>query len=187
LNKRHPNLADKKECVLIIIDVQDKLFKHIYNQKKLSKNIQKLIKTSQLFDIPIIIVEQEKLGKTIPEIRQLLGKSYQPISKIVFSCFKNKTFKEKLKQVKKKTCILVGIENHICINQTAHDLLENGYKVHVVEDAISSRNKMDIQSSIDKMRYSGIVITSTEMIMYELMEKSDDNIFKQFLEIVKSN
>jgi isochorismate hydrolase len=65
LNKRHPNLADKKECVLIIIDVQDKLFKHIYNQKKLSKNIQKLIKTSQLFDIPIIIVEQEKLGKTI--------------------------------------------------------------------------------------------------------------------------
>ncbi len=186
LHRRHPNLVCGKDCVLIIIDIQEKLYPHVKNPNFVS-NLNKLIKTSQLLGIPIIVTEQEKLGQTIEPVRQALGKVYNPIKKMSFSCMDNKEFRERLEELKKRTCILTGIESHICVEQTALDLLENGYKVHVIEDAISSRKEIDLNSALSKMRYSGIIVTTTEMIMYELMRTAEDKRFKEFLKIVKGS
>jgi nicotinamidase-related amidase len=183
--RKHPSLSDRGDSVLIIIDIQEKLYPYVKNPNFIL-NVSKIIKTSQLLDIPVITTEQEKLGRTIEPLRQVLGKSYNPINKMSFSCFDNEDFRERLKELKKKTCILTGIEGHICVQQTALDLSHNDYVVHVVEDAVSSRNEIDLSSALNKMRSSGIIITTTETVMYELMRTADDERFKRFLEIVKS-
>lgn len=186
-HKRHPQIADIRDSVLVIIDVQEKLYPHIVNNEKLILNVKKLVKTAKLFKIPIILTEQEKLGQAVKTLRNILNDSYIPIKKVAFSCFEEEEFRKKLKDLKRTTCILTGIESHICIEQTALDLLENDYSVHVVEDAISSRKKSDLETAINKMRSSGVIVTSTEIVMYELMKRADDNRFKEFLEIVKSS
>lgn len=186
-NQRHPHLAERNDSVLVVIDIQEKLIKHIQNKEKLISNIKKLIKTALLFDIPIILTEQEKLGQTVKPLIEVLGKSYQPIRKLTFSCMGNEKFREIIKTLKRSTFILTGIENHVCIEQTAFDMLESGYKVHVVKDVVASRKERDSEIAIEKMKSAGVIITSTEMIMYELMRKAGTPEFKKFLEIVKSS
>jgi len=163
------------------------LYPHILEKERLILNIKKLIHVAKLLDIPIIITEQEKLGQTVKSIRELLKRSYTPLKKSTFSCMGEEKFRKRLKGLKRHTFILTGIESHICIEQTALDLLENGYRVHAVKDAISSRKREDLDCAINKMKPSGIIITSTETIMYELMERSDDEKFKEFLRTVKIN
>lgn len=185
--RKHPNLADKKDTVLVIIDIQEKLYPHILENERLVLNIKKLIHVAKLLDIPIIVTEQENLGQTVKSIRESLKDSYTPIKKTTFSCIGEEKFNKRLKELRRSTFILTGIESHICIEQTALDLLENNFKVHVVKDAISSRKREDLDCAMNKMKSFGVIITSTETIIYELMERSDDKRFKEFLEIVKIN
>jgi nicotinamidase-related amidase len=184
--KKHTSIAKRNESVLLIIDLQEKLYPHIFERNKILLNIEKLIKVAKILKIPIIITEQEKLGRTIKQIREILEEDYQPIRKISFSCMESKKFRNKIKNLKRKNFIIVGIEAHICVEQTALDLLANNYKVHVVRDAVSSRKKGDIGIAIDKIGKSGAIITSTEMVIYELLESAGTKEFKQVLEIVKS-
>lgn len=185
--KKHPFIVGRKDSILIIIDIQEKLYPKILEGETLILNLKKLIKTAKLLEIPIIITEQEKLGQTLESLRQTLGEAHKPIRKISFSCMDNEEFRERLEKLKKRTCILTGIEGHVCIEQTALDLSQNGYKVHVIEDAISSRKESDLNSAFSKMKSSDIIVSTTEMVMYELMRTADDERFKEFLEIVKGS
>jgi len=185
-DKRHSSLADKGDSILVIIDVQEKLFPHVLEKEKVLKNLVKLIKVAKLLEVPIILTEQEKLGETLGPLKNSLGDSYFLIKKLSFSCMGVDEFVDRLKELGKKTCVLTGIESHICVQQTAFELLEAGYHVHVVEDAVSSRKNIDLENSLEKMK-SSVIVTTTETIMYEWMKTAKDEKFKDFLEIVKTN
>ncbi|MCW1298178.1 MAG: isochorismatase family protein [Candidatus Parvarchaeota archaeon] len=188
--RKHSSIAGRNESILLIIDVQDKLYDKIVEKEKLLSNIKKLVSVAKILGIPIIVTEQERLGDTIELLKKVLGNDYSSIKKISFSCMDNEEFRKKIKELCKKrfynTFIVAGIEAHICVEQTALDLLANDYKVHVVKDAISSRRKEDVETAISKMEKNGIIVTSTEMVIYELLGSAGNEDFKKVLKIIKS-
>jgi len=162
-----------------VIDVQEKLMPLVIRNNETINNILKLIKFCKTLQIPIILTEQypKGLGKTVREISEEL-KEIKPIEKTSFSCFGSEEFKNTLKKNRVKTLIIVGIEAHICIAQTALDALDR-FKVCVVADAVSSRTVENLNIGLQRMRDNGVIITSTEMLMYELLRDSKSKEFKE--------
>jgi nicotinamidase-related amidase len=181
----HPNLLTK-ECLLVLIDIQEKLFPYVKDKKQLLEQITKLIRFATIMKIPLILTEHypRGLGPTIQEIRNILPE-YSPITKITFSAFRSKKFLQKIQDTKIKTLLICGIESHICIEQTALDGLSLGLNIHIISDAISSRRNQDLQMGIQKMQQSGGIISTTEMAMYEILERADIPEFKDVLKLVK--
>lgn len=183
---RHPAILSRENTALIIVDVQEKLLPYVTDKEDVVNNLRMLIKFADIIHLPLILTEHypKGLGKTVPEIKEVLT-TYEPKEKVIFSCFGSKAFKSRLKELGVKTLILAGIESHICVEQTALDAINSGYKVHVIADAISSRTTRNLEIGIEKMRQFGVVISSTEMAMYELMERADTREFKEVLKLVK--
>ncbi len=179
-------MLDVEKTVLVVVDVQGKLAQLMYKKRDLFRNLQRIIKGIKILGIPIIWVEQnpEGLGPTIPQVAKLLG-GIQPISKRSFSCCGNRRFMETLRGTGRRQVLVVGIEAHICVYQTAVDLVEAGYEVEVVADAISSRTRDNKEVALQKMRDMGIRLTSTEMALFELLRVAEGSEFKEIIEIVK--
>ncbi len=172
---------------LLVIDIQGKLAQLMYQKEVLFANAQRMIKGAQILDIPIIWTEQvpEKLGPTLPEISQLLVGSATPISKSSFSCCGHQPFMEAFKVLNRHQVLMTGIETHICIYQTALDLLNLGYEVQVVTDAVSSRVLENKQIGLERMKAAGAILTSTEMALFELLQVAEGAKFKEIAKIVK--
>jgi len=185
LNRK--SLISKEAAALIIIDVQEKLFPLIFNKEKILENMLKLIKFAKIVDMPIILTEQypRGLGQTVPEIRELIP-HIKPVEKMEFSCFGSEKFRLILEELNAKTLIIAGIETHICVMQTSIEGIENGYKVCVVVDATSSRKLEDKNIAIKRMMQSGVIMASTEMLIYELLKKAGTREFKEALKLIKS-
>jgi nicotinamidase-related amidase len=179
-------MLKSEKTVLIVVDVQGKLAQLMYGKQALFENLQKIIKGIKVMGIPILWVEQnpEGLGSTIPEISELLAGS-NPISKTSFSSCKNERFIQALKAANRNQILIVGIEAHICVYQTAMGLVELGYEVEVVTDAVSSRTIDNKKVALQKMRTAGVTLTSTEMALFELLEVAEGEQFKEILKIVK--
>jgi len=179
-------MLDQKNCALVLIDVQGKLAQIMYDRDNLFKNLHILVSGMKLLNIPIIWMEQvpDKLGPTIPEIKDVLI-DQKPISKDVFSCVKNKEFNNTINKLNPKDIILAGIESHICVYQTAMDLLENNHNVHIVRDAISSRISKNKELGIDRMLLQGAIQTSVEMLLFEIQGEAKGERFKQISKLVK--
>lgn len=178
----HPLSPKKEELALIIIDAQDGMMKVMEPEvkQKTINNIKLLIASAQKLNIPLILTEQypKGLGKTVSEIQQGL-ENYQPIEKVSFSCYGDEGFKSKLKQLNSaKGVILAGIETHICVLQTALDLLACGYKVYVTSDAVCSRRKLDWEMGLKLMEKAGAIITTTEILIFQLLIRADTEEFK---------
>jgi nicotinamidase-related amidase len=177
-----------EQCVLIVIDIQEKLLPPIFEKERLVKNAQLLIRLAEVLDIPTIISTQyaRGLGATVPEIASLLPTS-APIDKTMFSCFGSDTFCSTMTHLhgNRTTVLLCGMETHICVMQTALAALREGYLVHVASDAVSSRAEWNWKIGLDRMRDSGAVISSTEMMMYELLRSSSAPAFKALLPFLK--
>jgi nicotinamidase-related amidase len=140
----------------------------------------------QVFEIPILATEQvpAKLGPTIAKIADhLVGAKI--IGKESFSCWKDDLFMRELKELNRKQILIIGIEAHVCVYQTATDLVQSGYEVQVVADAVSSRTAQNRMTGIRKMAASGVGITSTEMVLFELLQTAADPRAKQIFQIVK--
>lgn len=177
------NLIVRGESVLVVIDAQEKLMPVIANKEKVIDNAVRLIKFSQIIGLPVILTEQEKLGATVPEINEVI-QDLRPISKLVFDCFRNDEFASQVHQMGRSTLILTGVETHICVAQTAlHALPDLG--VHVVSDATSSRTVDNWSIGIERMRQSRAVITSTEMIIFELLQRAGTDEFRAALPLVR--
>ena len=172
--------------VLIIVDFQEKLAPHIEDVEEIVRNSRKLIKALDILDIPVVVTEQIKLGRTIPEISELID-NFKPIEKTSFSCMKNRDFERKLKELNVKSCILIGIETHICILQTAIDLKRAGYEVYVVVDCVGSRRRSDKNVAVMRLISEGVRVTSAESMIYELLETAEHPKFRDILKIVKEN
>ncbi len=168
---------------LIVIDFQEKLVKHIHGIDEIVKNSRKLIKACKVFDIPILLTEQMKLGETIPEIRDVID--VKPIQKLSFSCLRCQEFYKEFKKINPKKCIVIGIEAHICVLQTALDLLKEGCEVYVALDCIGSRKAYDKDVAIQRLIAEGVKPATAESLIYEIMETAEHEKFKEILQIVK--
>ncbi len=176
-------VTNSNDFLLIVIDFQEKLAKHIDGINSIIESSIKLIKAFNIFELPVILTEQIKLGNTIQEIKSLVN--VEPIQKYTFSCLGCEEFYRKIKEVNPKICILIGIEAHICILQTALDLIKEGYKVYVAIDCIGSRNKIDKDVAIQRLIMEGAKPATAEMIIYEILKSAKHEKFKKILEIVK--
>ena len=180
----HKNwLIDKDDSLLLIVDIQERLMPAIADGKRMVDNVIKLVRFSHITGLPMLVSEQQKLGGTVQEIRETL-KDYAPVNKVEFDCFGSQAFRERIGTFQKKTLIIVGIEAHICVAQTALHALSD-YKVHVVSDAVSSRTLDNKKVALLRMGQTGVTITSTEMVMYELLGKAGTDTFREVLKLVK--
>jgi len=179
-------MLDIQKCCLVVVDVQGKLAQLMYDKGGLFKNIQILIKAAKLLAIPIIWCQQwpEALGATVPQIAGLLADN-EPIDKASFSCCGEEQFNSKLNTLARRQVLLCGIEAHVCIYQTAVDLLKRSYDVTVIAEAVSSRTLENKQIAINRMEAMGVNIRSTEMALFELIRTAEHPQFKQIAGLVK--
>jgi nicotinamidase-related amidase len=179
---------EAEQCALIVIDIQEKLLPPIFQKEQLVRNSLLLIRLAGIMKMPVIATMQyaKGLGKTVPEIVSLLPET-EPIDKQMFSCFGSDEFCSVLKRMpgQRNTVLLCGMESHICVMQTALAALREGYIVHVASDAVSSRTEWNWKIGLERMRAAGAVISSTEMMMYELMRSSGSPAFKELLPYLK--
>ena len=183
---RRPLESD--QCALVVVDIQEKLLPPIFQKEQLVRNSKLLIRAAKVLKIPAIVSTQyaKGLGQTVPEIASLLPE-VQPIDKDRFSCFGSDVFCTLLKRLpgKRNTLLLCGMESHICVMQTALAALREGYIVHVASDAVSSRTEWNWKIGLDRVRDAGAVISSTEMMIYEVMRSSASLAFKEMLPFLK--
>ncbi len=175
-----------EKTVLVVIAVQGRLARLMHAKASLFSNLRKFIKGIQTLQIPILWVEQkpESLGPTITEISEILA-DVEPIHKSSFSAYRDTHFLEALETSGRQQVLVTGIEAHVCVYQTAVDLAESGYEVEVVADAVSSRTLENKTIGLQKMRDAGVGLTSTEMALFELLEKAEGEAFKKIVKIVK--
>lgn len=175
-----------QDASLLIVDVQGKLAHLMHEKESLFENLQKLIKGVQVLELPILWVEQNPagLGPTIPEIAGLLT-DVTPISKMSFNSCRNAQFVAALEALNRRQLLIAGIETHICVYQTAANLLDMGYEVQVVADAVSSRKPGNQAIGLQRMRDAGATLTSVETALFELLEVAEGDAFKAILGIVR--
>jgi nicotinamidase-related amidase len=179
-------MLSRGAAVLVIIDIQGNLAQAMFDKKNLFANAVKLIRGFKVFNLPVIVTEQtpQKLGQTIPQIAAELG-GIKPIAKETFSCWADVHFREQMEALSRRHVVLLGIESHVCVYQTALDLIQNGYNIHLVADAVSSRTRENREIGLAAMKNTGAHLTSTEMVLFELLRTAADPKFKEIYKIVK--
>lgn len=184
--ERHPSLANAGDSVLVVIDPQEKLVKMIHNREEVVETISRLLRFAAIFKIPVVLTEHypQGLGYTVDEVKEALA-TYDPVIKRIFSCFGVPEFAEALAATGRKRLLVTGIETHICVCQTVHDALQQGYKVQVVADGTGTRKREDHETALARMRAEGAVITTSESLIYEVTYRADGAEFKQVLDLVK--
>lgn len=182
----HKNLIPSNTA-LLLVDVQEKLVPLVERTVELLSAIQKVIRGFQILGIPIVVTEQypQGLGQTVPGIRCMLGENQVYHAKTAFSCVGDPKIKEMLLEMPQQQWIVIGIEAHVCILQTAKGLLNEGKDVTVLNDAISSRSIYDYSTAIAEMRDLGIRITSVETVLFELIHTSQAPEFKKISQLLK--
>ena len=175
----------RDETAFLIIDIQERLMPVISDKEDVFSNVNKLVSGAGILGVPLIVTEQypNGLGHICKEIE--MPDNQEVIEKTSFSCFLSNAVKMKLQQQKTRTLVLAGVEAHICVLKTALDALKNGFEVHVVADAVSSRRRFDKEIALERMKQSGAFIATTEMILFQLMDVAGNEKFKQISRLIK--
>ncbi|HEY7405403.1 MAG TPA: hydrolase [Candidatus Angelobacter sp.] len=176
-----------EDCALAVIDMQERLLPPIFEKERLVRNVQLLVRLADILSLPVIVSTQyEKgLGRTIEEISVMLPEM-KPVDKMEFGCFGNSEYCSTVGKLENRnTLLLCGMESHICVMQTGLGALNQGLNVHVAADAVSSRTEMNWKIGLNRMQAAGAVISSTEMMIYELLGKSGTPAFKEILKYLK--
>ncbi len=179
-------LIRKDDTALVVIDVQERLLPHIYENDQLEKNCNTLISGMKILSIPLLVTEQysKGLGPTIESVRNTLG-DIKPIEKMSFSCCGESSFLHALEKLNKKNVILCGVEAHVCVMQTALDLCERGFQPVLIADCVSSRKLHDKTQAVERMRQTGVIISTSESILFELCQVAGTEQFKAISRLVK--
>jgi nicotinamidase-related amidase len=176
-----------QECALVVIDIQERLLVAIHEKERLVRNAKLLVRLANILGLPVLASTQytKGLGPTTPEIMSLLP-GVEPVDKLEFGCFGNGDFcAATAKLSARSTLLLCGMETHICVLQTALGALTQGLTVHVAADAVGSRTELNWKLGLDRMKSAGAVISSTEMMIYELLGQSGTPAFKEMLQYLK--
>jgi nicotinamidase-related amidase len=176
----------RAKAALAVIDIQERLLQAIFEGERVVQNTVRLIKGARVLGLPVLVTEQYKkgLGATTPAIAAEIEGLTQ-LEKVAFSAYGAAGFNEALKAKKVSDVILCGIEAHVCVSQTCLDLLDHGFRVFVVADAISSRTAESTRIGVERMRDAGAIIVSAEMALFELLQAAGTEEFKQILTLVK--
>ena len=184
---RHENVLDVNKAAIVVVDLQEAFRQPIFEFDKIVARTAVVVQAAKLLGVPVLATEQypQKLGATVPEIKSVLPEGVAVVDKTAFSCCGAGVFMEQLERLRRKQVILCGIEAHVCMSQTAHDLLAAGYQVHVLEDCTSSRTPQNREIGLSKMRRSGALPSSSEMALFELMVDSKHEQFRTISKLVK--
>jgi nicotinamidase-related amidase len=184
--KKQSHRLTRTRAGLVVVDVQQRLLPAIFEKERVLQNVLRLIQGAAILKVPVFATEQypKGLGPTVPEVAVAIP-GFAPREKVAFSACGAAGFVPALKQKKVLEAVLCGIEAHVCVSQTCLDLLDKGFRVFVVADAVSSRTPENCRIGLDRMRAAGAVIVSTEMVLFELLEQAGTAEFKQILALVK--
>ena len=175
-----------QDTVLLIIDVQGKLAEVVYESEAVQKNISKLTRAAKILGVPVLYTEQypKGLGHTVAPLEKLLTEE-EPLEKIAFSCCVEESFMEKLRGLNRNNVLLTGMETHVCVYQTATELIEYGYSVHLIADAVTSRTRENREIGIRCIEKAGAWLKSTEMVIFEMLRIAQGEEFKAISKIIK--
>jgi len=183
-------VLDRETAVLVVVDVQERLVpaidKDLYTRSL--GNFKIVIEAAGTLGLPIVLTEQypKGLGRTVPDVlRALEGKAYERIEKVSFSCARDETFLDLIAKTGRRQVVLIGMETHVCVYQTSVDLLNAGYEVFVLDDAVSSRFPHNYQSGIRALRDAGAVVVSTETAVFQLMKVAGTPEFKKISSLIR--
>lgn len=177
---------NKENTIGLVIDMQEKLLPHMHNQQELLEANLKMVKGLRALNVPIVVTQQytKGLGNTAPTINEAIG-NFSYIEKLTFSCYREPSFIKIMNRSGKRNVVIMGIESHVCVLQTALDLLYNNFNPVIVTDAISSRKEEDKRIALWRMRDVGCIMTTTESILFELCRKAGTPEFKEISKLVK--
>lgn len=183
-----PNFAPLKKqgCVLVVVDIQEKLLPAVNDFLSVLERSVKMVKAAQTLEVPIVFTQQytKGLGPTHSALTKLFP-DFSYLEKTTFNCFGTPAFSDRLTELKAETLVIIGIEAHICVCQTALEGLHRGFNVHVVADAVGSRTAANKNIGLERIRQAGGVITGTELTVYEWIERSDSDAFRSMLPLLK--
>ena len=185
--ERSEKLLSRENSVLVIIDSQEVFLKPIKVRDFIVENIQLLVQVAKQLEVPILATTQnaEKLGSLVPEIAEFIGDA-PVVDKLCFSCMASETFAQNLQATGRSQAVLVGVEVHICVMQTALDMLKAGYTVHIPYDAVASRLKRDWKYALLRLSSSGAVVSAVESVVYEWLYEAGTDSFREVLPLLKS-
>ena len=183
---RHPSILDRTRTGLLVIDIQEKICAAMAHPDRVVENSVRLVKGFTILNLPIFVTEQypKGIGATVPKLKKVL-KEIKIIEKTSFSCCGIQGFIGSIRSEKIDQLVLCGIESHVCVLQTAMDLKHEGFMVSVVADALSSRKDSDHDIAMLSMRSHGINVTTTEMVLFELLKTVEDKAFKDVHKLIK--
>ncbi len=183
---RHPQILQREKTTLLVIDIQERILPAVFEHERVVENAIKLINGFKILNVPIYFTEQypKGLGPTEPRIKAALDNT-KAVQKMSFSCYGAEDLFDELKRKNIKQVVVCGIESHVCVLQTVLDLLANGFQVDVAADAVSSRRKFDYKIALDRMRSNGAEVTTTESILFELLNVCGTDEFKAVSKLVK--
>ncbi len=182
-----PWLPDCDDTVLVIVDVQERLAAVMRRRDETVARIVMLASAAQILGVPVIVTRQNPngLGDTVKEVADVVG-VHEPVDKMAFCCREDAGFSDILADTWRGQVVLVGLEAHICVTQTALALVEDGYHVHVVADATCSRRDRDAEIAFDRLRQAGVSVTTAEALLYELVGVAGTDRFRAILPLVKA-
>lgn len=183
---RHPNILDRHKTALIVVDMQERFAPIISDFGDIEKNILTLIRGCEILNVPVFHTEQypKGLGRTTETIQSALA-DQAPIEKMRFSIAEEELLMTALNNAGITYIILVGIETHVCMLQSALDFKHLGYTVHLIQDATGSRKTLNRDVAIERMRQHGITISVTESSLFELAKIAGTDEFKQLSKLIK--
>ncbi len=177
---------DRSRAVLAVIDVQEAFRPAVLDFEQVAHNTAVLVQGARRMGVPVLVTEQypKGLGNTVPEVAEHLD-GIAPLEKTCFSAVAAHGFHSALAELERDQLLLCGIESHVCVNQTAEDLLAGGFEVHVATDAVSSRTEHNRELGIHKMEQSGAHLTSVETALFELLRVAGTPEFKDVQKLVR--
>lgn len=179
----------KEDTSFVVVDVQERLMGAMPEDiiETNLKNMKILLEAANILGIPITVTEQypKGLGPTIGEIKNSVGKGVEPIEKVVFSCAREPEFESALKDIDRGSVLLCGVETHVCVLQTAIDLINRGYNVYVPADAVISRRELDWEKGMELIEKAGATVGTTEAFLFQLLERAGTDEFKQISKLVR--
>lgn len=183
---RHPMIADRDRSMLLVVDVQEAMLKAISIWEETVRRVSQLVRAAMVLEIPILVTEHYKkgLGATISQLDPVL-KQASFFQKEHFSACLEEDFLQTVRSFHRPQIILTGMESHVCVFQTGMDLIQSGYQVHLVRNAVASRFKEDWITAVNLFRDAGAVISSAEMVIFQWVRRSNTDEFRAVLPIVK--
>lgn len=185
----HPMTLDRARTALVVIDVQERLFPAMDtdHREEVMRNIKVLTAAARRLNLGTLVTEQypKGLGHTLQEVKDALPAGVQPVEKVAFSCQGVEAFRSRLTATGAHQLLLAGIEAHVCVLMSALDLLAEGYAVHIVADAVTSRTQANWRLAMAQLRQAGAVVTTTETVLFQLLRQADTDDFRELARLIR--